>query len=712
MRRSYGRTYGRPRGIGDHQVRARGGDACRCRGSRSDARSAGTRVDLGFASASRAGLSVIDLVVALLALSLLGSLVAMALPSVQEMSRRHACKNNLRVLGLALHAYRDANNVLPPAAIWGSEGIDLPTFLDHKQPRPITLTRQNWVELLLPSLGQDQLAERFDFTVPITDDNNAAARMTQLPVMNCSSDAYNRSDNPYVLRLKDGREIQFARGNYAINAGPEFVPADFGTLANPAPSDNRYAFSERTREFQWWADGVAGINKCFSLKDFSNGDSTTVAIDEVRAGLATIDPRGVWALGQIGGSITLGHGVVGDAGGPNFGGDQEGRGADDILGGPELHGLLGTAFINAERMYCCSHCDENLQATARSKHPGGVQVAMLDAAVRFVSDEIDPSAWHAMHSRETPAALIEGTLVDELTCGKWSEAPHPSGDEAECRKAALPRGGSEKGGREELTKEMKNAIGMRLVRIPSGEFVMALPNKGNAYPFPPDAVPHSVRINRDFYLGAFEVTQSEFQKVMGRNPSWHSYSGQGRRLLAAKKVPHDTSRYPVENVTWAEAVEFCRRLSQYPEEAAVGRVYRLPTEAEWERACRAGASEPIPMNYDVKWVRKTGQIAGQAVENVPRDEITSQVGSYSPNAFGVYDMCGNVYEWVHDYRRLGYYGRSPLDDPQGPSSGYFRVIRGWHWVASGPACKVYVAQEPWTGSRFVGFRVAMDIAGK
>ena len=336
--------------------------------------------------------SLIDLVIVLVALVLVGSLIAIVLPSIQETARRQACKNNLRSLGIALHTYLDANRVLPAAAIWGSEGIELPTFLDHKQPRPVALTRQNWVEFLLPYLGEDKLAKRFDFIIPITHEKNAVARTTQFPLMSCPSDPYNRSDNPYVLRLKDASEARFARGNYAINAGPEFVPADFGTLANPARTDNRYAFSEKTREFQWWADGVAGINKCFGPKDFANGESSTVAIDEVRAGLATIDLRGVWARGQIGGSITLGHGVVGDAGGPNFGGDQEGRGADDILGGPELHGLLGTAFINAERMYCCSHCNENLQATARSKHPDGVQVAMLDGSVRFVSDAIDPTA--------------------------------------------------------------------------------------------------------------------------------------------------------------------------------------------------------------------------------------------------------------------------------------------------------------------------------
>ena len=90
-------------------------------------------------------------------------------------------------------------------------------------------------------------------------------------------------------------------------------------------------------------------------------------------------------------------------------------------------------------------------------------------------------------------------------------------------------------------------------------------------------------------FGACEVTQGEFQKLMGRNPSWHSYTGEGRRLLAAKKVTQDTSRYPVESVTWDQADEFCKRMSQLPEERAAGHVYRLPTEAEW--TARAG---PVP----------------------------------------------------------------------------------------------------------------------
>ena len=72
-------------------------------------------------------------------------------------------------------------------------------------------------------------------------------------------------------------------------------------------------------------------------------------------------------------------------------------------------------------------------------------------------------------------------------------------------------------------------------------------------------------------------------------------------------------------------------------------------------------------------------------------------------------MCGNVYEWVSDFRRRDAYSQSSSDNPTGPSDGFFHVVRGWYWVATGPACKVYVAQEPWTGSRFIGFRVAVDV---
>ncbi len=88
---------------------------------------------------------------------------------------------------------------------------------------------------------------------------------------------------------------------------------------------------------------------------------------------------------------------------------------------------------------------------------------------------------------------------------------------------------------------------------------------------------------------------------------------------------------------------------------------------------------------------------------------TIPVGSTPPNAFGVHEMCSNVYEWVGDFRRQGYYQRPHATDPLGPDSGYLRIVRGWYWGATGPACKVYVTQDPWSGSPFIGFRVVAEI---
>jgi formylglycine-generating enzyme required for sulfatase activity len=635
------------------------------------------------------GLSFVDVLVGCSVVSMFIFIVACSLPTVREMARRNNCANNLRRLSMAMNSYIDANGILPPGAVWAFDKTALSTLFSHERPTPVELTRENWVQLLLPHLGEMELARRFEPASSIVDDANATARSAELAIMKCPSDPYNRSDNPYRI-YRPGREaMEFSRGNYAINGGSEHIPASFGTLANPGPTLTRTVYSENRREFQWWGNGIVGINKCFRLKDIRNGAATTVGIEEIRAGLADIDPRGVWSLGQIGGSMTWGHGVVGDAGGPNYGSKDEA--ADDILGGPELHQQLGKAFIDGERMYCCDHCNENFQATARSKHPGGVQVVMLDGAVRFVADHIDPTVWHLIHSRETPKDVLQGGLDNELNGGVWGEA----------RGADLTA--QKRDARQIMSKEITNSIGMTLVWIPPGELLMGLPNKGHDMPFPSDAITHRVRITRSYYLGRCEVTQRDFRSVMGWNPSWHAPTGAGH-----ENGPADTSSYPVENVTWAEAAEFCERLSSLTQEGVAGRSYRLPTEAEWEYACRAGAVEPIPLYDPLRPIAKTGEIGSKGKE-VPLFQTTVPVASYPANHFGICDMCGNVYEWVHDYRRRGYYGRSPLEDPQGPSTGYFRVIRGWHWVATGPRCKVYVAQEPWTGSRFIGFRVAMDV---
>ncbi len=125
-------------------------------------------------------------------------------------------------------------------------------------------------------------------------------------------------------------------------------------------------------------------------------------------------------------------------------------------------------------------------------------------------------------------------------------------------------------------KEIANSIGIKLVLIPKGTFMMGSPKteEGRVQ----DETQHQVTISKDYYLGVTEVTQGQYEKVMGTNPS--NFQG--------KKIEGSSSNHPVDKVSWEDAVEFCQKLSELPEEKAAGRVYRLPTEAEWEYACRAG----------------------------------------------------------------------------------------------------------------------------
>ncbi|MEZ6049298.1 MAG: SUMF1/EgtB/PvdO family nonheme iron enzyme [Planctomycetaceae bacterium] len=477
-----------------------------------------------------------------------------------------------------------------------------------------------------------------------------------------------------------------------MNGGSEYVPAMSGTLANPGPTENRYRYDEETREFQWWGNGIAGINKSFNRKEIINGSSTTVALEEIRAGIDPLDSRGVWALGQIGGSITWGHGMVGDDGGPNS--SQKDNGSDDIYGAPKLYEKLGREVIAAEKMGACDYCDENAQATARSKHPGGVNVLMLDGSVKFVSDAIEITLWHVMHSREAPEDTFDLDVIEQELAASYQ--PGEASPELLPHSKNRPLESQEE-------RTLENSIGMQFVLVPAGEFEMGIPNKANRFPFPKDLVAHKVNITNPYYLGIHEVTQSEYEQIMGSNPSAHAVSG----LYQDRVTVAETSKCPVESVSWDDAVEFCNRLSDLPKEKAAGRVYRLPTEAEWERASRGGRTQAIELVTSWSEGLETGEIACKKFE-LDSPLTTVPVGSYPPNSYGLYDMCGNVWEWVSDYQRYGYYINSPTADPQGPETGYLRVIRGWHWAATGPLCKVYMVNDPWSGSPFVGFRVICD----
>jgi formylglycine-generating enzyme required for sulfatase activity len=261
----------------------------------------------------------------------------------------------------------------------------------------------------------------------------------------------------------------------------------------------------------------------------------------------------------------------------------------------------------------------------------------------------------------------------------------------------------------ELPKEVTNFIGMKLVLIPAGKFTMGSPedekNRSD------DEQQHEVEISKPFYMGVYEVTQGEYEKVMGTNPSWFSATGGGKEKVEGK----DTSRFPVEKVSWNDAVEFCKKLSEMPEEKRNGPMYRLPTEAEWEYACRGGASvKPFHFGDSLSSTQANfdGNYPYGGADKGPYLERTTRVGSYDANAFGLYDMHGNVWEWCADWYDKDYYKTSPRKDPPGPATGTYRVLRGGSWGSFGRGCRAAYRSFGGPGYRvsYLGFRVVL-VAG-
>ena len=245
-------------------------------------------------------------------------------------------------------------------------------------------------------------------------------------------------------------------------------------------------------------------------------------------------------------------------------------------------------------------------------------------------------------------------------------------------------------------KEITNSIGMKLVLIPKGTFTMGSPIEEDGWE--KDEKQHQVDISNDYYLGVTEVTQGQYERVMGTNPS----DNQKRDIRMS-----DSSMYPVERVSWEDAVEFCKNLSDLPEEKKVGRVYRLPTEAQWEYACRAGSKTQYSFGESS---RSIGDYAWLQENSNNR---THPVGQKKPNAWGLYDMHGNVEEWCSDW--YDKYPKGPVSDPGGPKEGTFRVLRGGSYHCDPTSCRS--AHRIWyiPSSRYLyayyGFRVALIPTG-
>ncbi len=198
-----------------------------------------------------------------------------------------------------------------------------------------------------------------------------------------------------------------------------------------------------------------------------------------------------------------------------------------------------------------------------------------------------------------------------------------------------------------------NSIGMHLVPIPAGTFTRG---QGESA--------HKVTLTQAFHLGQYEVTQEQYKQVMGSNPS------------GFKEATH-----PVETVNWSEAVEFCRKLSAMPQEKSAGFIYRLPTDAEWEYASRAGTTTGFSFGDASDEMGNYGWLTSNS------QETTHPIGQKKPNPWGLYDMYGNVWEWCLDWDGRRSSDRSvPVTDPTGPASGSLRVFRGGGWKSSPRNC--------------------------
>ncbi|MBN1788266.1 MAG: formylglycine-generating enzyme family protein [Sedimentisphaerales bacterium] len=242
----------------------------------------------------------------------------------------------------------------------------------------------------------------------------------------------------------------------------------------------------------------------------------------------------------------------------------------------------------------------------------------------------------------------------------------------------------------EKTIELENEVTMMVVYIPAGEFEMGSPptelKKDN------DEGQHRVKLTKAFYIGKFEVTQLQYRVIMRQNES--KFGG---------------DKLPVENVNWHQARQFLKKVSD-----KTGLKFRLPTEAEWEYACRAGTTTAFNTGTTLdsslaNYKAKTPYADGVAGDYLKR---TNNVGTYQPNAFGLCDMHGNVWEWCSDIYDKDYYKTSPLVDPKGPQKkGGAHVIRGGAWNEKAYKCRSADRNHrlPKTNQAHIGFRVVVEI---
>jgi formylglycine-generating enzyme required for sulfatase activity len=301
-------------------------------------------------------------------------------------------------------------------------------------------------------------------------------------------------------------------------------------------------------------------------------------------------------------------------------------------------------------------------------------------------------------------------------------------------------------------EKITRSIGLKLTLIPAGDFLMGSSESleatvefaqrtgwkdAQAETFEDEHPQHTVSITKPFYLGTYEVTKGQFAQFVdatdykteaeqdGTGGWGYSEDGTGDdKGQPFKQDPRFTWRDcgfrqsdqdPVVNVSWNDAVEFCVWLSRYE-----GKNYRLPTEAEWEYACRAGTTRRFNHSDEPEELVRAGNVWDStasakwpwrtATHGEDGYVFTAPVGQFQANEFGLYDMHGNVWEWCADWYGKDSYANSPRNDPAGPTIGSDRVRRGGSWYddAWNHRAAYRGRYPPWIRSHYLGFRVAMQ----
>ncbi|MDP6058344.1 MAG: formylglycine-generating enzyme family protein, partial [Pirellulaceae bacterium] len=210
-------------------------------------------------------------------------------------------------------------------------------------------------------------------------------------------------------------------------------------------------------------------------------------------------------------------------------------------------------------------------------------------------------------------------------------------------------------------KQLVNSIGMKLVRIPAGEFMMGSPKSERDRD--DDEQQHRVRLSKSFFIGTTEVTQGQWRTVMKTQP-WRGQTYVTGRDIRSTEYLKVGPNFVASFVSWAGATEFCEKLS-----AKEGRKYRLPTEAQWEYACRSGSTTVYCFGDDASALKDYAWFDPNVRSRTRYEFFAHSGGQKRPNAWGLYDMHGNVREWCADWHGRDYYGKSPGEDPIGPTSG-------------------------------------------